>query len=125
MGTPAEFMQAYEAATNSHELDKLLPLIAEDAIYLFSDQSCHIGKEAIAEAIQCNFDAIKAETYRIHDLKWLVRSDDIAACVYTFEWSGEIDGRPASGRGRGTTMLKRYHGLWRVAHEHLSHGGLD
>ncbi len=35
---------------------------------------------------------------------------------------GEIDGVPASGRGRGTSVLKRVNGEWRIVHENLSQG---
>lgn len=121
---PTEFMRAYEAATNAHDLAGTLGLIADDAIYLFSDRSSHIGKKAIGEALEANFNSISSETYRIHEIRWLAAAQEIAACVYRFEWSGEIDGKPASGSGRGTTVLRRIEGNWRVAHEHLSRGGL-
>ena len=121
--SPTDFMKAYELATNSHDLDAVLNLIASDAIYFFSDRSAHVGKTAIRRAIQTNFEAIEAEVYRISHLKWLARSDDVAACVYEFEWSGRIDGKPASGGGRGTTVIRRVEEQWKVVHEHLSGGG--
>lgn len=122
--SPTEFMRAYEAATNTHDLEGTLALIADDAVYLFSDESSHVGKAAIRAALRANFDAISNETYRIHDLRWLAASDEVAACIYSFDWSGEIDGKPAGGAGRGTSVLRRVAGDWRVVHEHLSHGGL-
>jgi uncharacterized protein (TIGR02246 family) len=124
MVSPTEFMHAYEAATNGHDLEGTLALIADDAVYLFSDQSSHVGKDAIRAVLQANFNAIRNEAYRIHDLRWLAASEEVAACVYTFDWSGEIDGKPASGSGRGTSVLRRVDSNWRVAHEHLSKGGL-
>ena len=120
--SPTEFMQEYESAANRHDLEAMLDMIADDAIFWFSDGSVHIGKDAIARAIQSNFDAIKNEDYRITDLSWLTSSDDIAACVYEFHWSGEVAGKPASGGGRGTSLLKPINGQWRLAHEHLSPG---
>ncbi|MGO9234611.1 MAG: nuclear transport factor 2 family protein [Methylocella sp.] len=54
----------------------------------------------------------------------MAASEEVAACVYEFGWSGEIDGQPASGSGCGTTVLRRIEGTWRVAHEHLSRGRL-
>jgi uncharacterized protein (TIGR02246 family) len=122
--SPTEFMRAYEAAANRHDLQATLDLIGEDAIYLFSDQSSHVGKQAIRRAIQTNFDAIKAETYRIEHLRWLASSDSVAACVYEFYWRGEVDGKPAEGQGRGTSVLKRVDGNWQIVHEHLSRGYL-
>lgn len=124
MMSPAEFMRAYEAATNAHDLGATLELIADDAVYLFSDQTAHVGKGATGEVLRANFASIRNETYRISEPSWLASSEEIAACVYEFAWSGEIDGRPASGRGRGTSVLRRVDGNWRVAHEHLSAGGL-
>lgn len=117
-------MQAYESATAAHDLEGTLALIADDAVYLFSNESSHVGKEAIRRALEANFAAIKAEEYRIQGLRWLAVSGDVAACVYEYVWSGEIGGEPASGRGRGTSVIKRSQGAWRVAHEHLSRGRL-
>ena len=122
--SPADFMRLYEAAANAHDLEAILNLIADDAVFLFSDGSAHIGKAAVKKAIQANFDAIKNETYRISQITWLGQSDGFAACVYGFEWSGTIEGKPAGGAGRGTTVLTRVDGNWRVVHEHLSRGGL-
>ena len=122
--SPSEFMRAYEAAANAHDAASIMELIADDAVYLFSDQSSYFGKEAIRKAIEANFDAIKNEIYGIRNLNWVAVSEEVAACVYEFDWSGEIDGSPAAGHGRGTTVLRRIDGHWRVAHEHLSRGRL-
>ena len=59
------FMKAYERATNSHDLEATLALIDEEAIYLFSDESVHVGRAAIGQAMQRNFDLIQDETYSI------------------------------------------------------------
>jgi ketosteroid isomerase-like protein len=122
--SPEEFMCEYEATANTHDLEATLALIAEDAVYLFSNESSHVGKDTIRKAIQRNFDTIKAEKYAIHDLIWLAQSDDVAVCIYEFDWSGEIHGKLASGGGRGTTVIQRAVGRWRVVHEHLSRGRL-
>jgi ketosteroid isomerase-like protein len=122
--SPDEFMRAYEAVLNAHDLDGTLALIADDAVFLFSNETSHIGKAAVAEAIRANFDAIRLETYRVSGLRWLAESGDAAACVYEFHWAGEIGGQAMSGGGRGTNVLRRVDGEWQVAHEHLSRGGL-
>lgn len=120
--SPSEFMRAYEAATASHDLERTLELIADDAVYWFSDGSTHHGKEAIAAALRKNFEAIKMEAYRIENLTWLAESEGVAAGIYGFAWSGQIGGVQRNGSGRGSTVLKRVVGGWRVAHEHLSAG---
>lgn len=120
--TPDEFMMAYERATNSHDVEATLSLIDERAVYLFSDETVYVGKQAIGKVLQRNFNLIENESYSIQNLKWLAISDGVAACVYDYSWSGAIDGEPASGHGRGTTVLRRTPDGWRVVHEHLSRG---
>jgi len=118
-------MIAYVRATNSHSLKATLALVDDDAVYLFSDESVHIGKRAIEKVIRRNFDLIKDESYSIDNLTWLVDSGEVAACVYDYSWSGTIDGEQVSGSGRGTTVLRRSPEGWRVVHEHLSKGKLN
>lgn len=122
--TPDDFMRRYEAATCAHDLVGTLELIADDAVYLFSDRTAHIGKPAIGDVLAANFASISNETYAIAGLRWLAVSDAVAVCVYEFRWSGEINGEAASGSGRGTSVLRGDGGRWLVAHEHLSSGGL-
>jgi ketosteroid isomerase-like protein len=121
---PAEFMRRYAENTDAHRLEATLMMIADDAVYLFSDGTSHIGKAAIADVLATNFAAIGDETYRIRDVRWLLSTDAAAACVYVFEWSGVIEGQMASGGGRGTSVLRRHGDSWLVLHEHLSKGGL-
>ena len=120
--TPDEFMRLYEQSTSAHDLEGTLRLIADDAVYLFSDQSSHLGKDAIRAALSRNFDSIKSERYWLSGLRWLAVDGDVAVCIYEFHWSGEIDGEPRSGSGRGTSALRRTKDGWQVAHEHLSAG---
>lgn len=120
--TPDEFMKRYEKATGSHDLEGTLQLIADDAIYFFSDTSSHVGKAAVRDVLSKNFDSIRNESYQLSGLRWLAANDDVAACVYEFSWSGEIDGEPRSGSGRGTSVLRRAETGWLVVHEHLSAG---
>lgn len=120
--TPDELMREYEQAANRHDLEGTLRLIDKDAVYLFSDGTTHAGKDAVERAIRRNFDAIQDEVYSIGNLTWLVKEAEAAACVYDFSWRGQINGRPASGSGRGTSVLRRSGGEWKVVHEHLSKG---
>jgi len=113
------FVHAYERATNSHDLTRLGPLIASDAVYWFSDGS-HRGREAILAAIGRTFATIRDEVYRIDDLEWIAHDDSHAVCRYRFAWHGVIDGRPGSGTGRGTNVLVDNAGSWQMLHEHLS-----
>jgi ketosteroid isomerase-like protein len=56
----------------------------------------------------------------ITDLEWVVLSAEYAVCRYRFGWTGVIDGQPGSGRGRGTNVVVKRDGGWKMLHEHLS-----
>lgn len=113
------FMRRYEQATNRHDFDQVAPLIADDASYWFTEGSYH-GIEAIRAAIERTFATIQDEVYRIEELEWVAVADDLAVCRYRFRWTGVVDGKPASGQGRGTNVVTRRHGVWKMRHEHLS-----
>jgi ketosteroid isomerase-like protein len=120
--TPAEFIREYESSTRTGGDERTLSLISDDAIYWFCDETSHVGIEAIEKAIRRNVDAIKDETYKISDATWIAETDDVAVCVYRFDWSGIVQGEPTSGFGRGTSVLECRDSRWLVVHEHLSKG---
>ena len=113
------FMREYEEANNSHDIDRVTPMIAPDATYWFTDGS-HDGLPQIAEAIRRTFSVIKDESYEINGLEWVVLAPEHAVCAYRFSWTGVVDGEPRSGHGRGTNVLVKHEGRWQVRHEHLS-----
>jgi ketosteroid isomerase-like protein len=114
-----QFMSEYERANNSHDIDRVTPLIADDATYWFSDGS-YRGLHEIAEAIQHTFSTIQNEVYEIEDVEWVVLTADTAVSRYRFKWKGVVKGEPCSGRGRGTNVVVKHDGLWKMQHEHLS-----
>ena len=113
------FMTEYEQANNSHDIDRVLPMIAEDATYWFSDGS-YRGLGEIKGAIERTFATIQDEVYEVSDLEWVVVADEYAACRYRFSWQGVVNGQVRSGQGRGTNLLVRRDGTWKMQHEHLS-----
>ena len=115
-------MQAYEKATRTHDLEGALALIADEAVYFFSNETVYADKAAIRQALARNFALIQQEAYSITNLIWLARSGKMAACIYDFAWSGVVGGKPASGSGRGTSVFQRKEDGWKVIHEHLSKG---
>ncbi|MBB6428966.1 YybH family protein [Algisphaera agarilytica] len=120
--TPEECLRQYETASRNHDLDALLELIHDDAVYWFSNGTSHVGKPAIARAIRHNFETIEGEDYRILDPCWLIENDGCAVCTYRYEWAGKINGESMSGAGRGTCVMQRRGESWMVVHEHLSQG---
>jgi len=109
------FVKEYEHALSTQDWNSVAPLIGEDAVVIFSNGFLHAGKEAIRAAYEHNFNTIKGEEYRIENVQWLVDTVDAAAYI----WTGVIDGRQASGSGRGTAVLVRKDDRWLLIGEQL------
>jgi ketosteroid isomerase-like protein len=112
------FLAAYKDALATQRWEAAAPLIHEDACFIFSEGT-YFGKAAIETAVRATFDFIQSEHYAIKHPVWIYVHDDSAACTYDFEWSGLIEGRLASGTGRGTTVVIRDADRWQIIHEHL------
>lgn len=97
--TPGDYKRELVARMNAKDLDGALELIADDAVYFWSNGSAMFGKAAIAAALKANFDTIGDDTYETNDVTWLVETDDVAACVFSFRWTGVVEGKAVSGRG--------------------------
>jgi len=120
--SPEEFMKEYELVNRAHDLARIRSLIADDALFWFSNGGAYPGIERIAQAIQHNFATIEDENYEIGPIRWLVRAETCAVCSYSFRWTGKVGGQPAQGSGRGTSVLEKRDGRWLMVHEHLSKG---
>ncbi|WP_069766326.1 nuclear transport factor 2 family protein [Streptomyces sp. LUP47B] len=115
----AAFIGEYERANNIHDISRVVPFIAEDAVYWFSDGS-HRGIEEIRSAIEKTFAGILDEVYEVRELEWPVLTADVAVCRYLFAWTGVVNGELRSGQGRGTNVIVRRDGKLKMLHEHLS-----
>ena len=114
-----DVLDAYEDRINRHDFDLLTDLIAPDATFWFSDGT-HVGIAAIREAFERTWQALADETYWLDQHEWIAEGDTAAACTYRFNWKATIGGKPSSGSGRGTTVLRRVDDRWWIVHEHLS-----
>lgn len=113
-------LKAYEDRINRHDFDLLADLIAPDATFWFSDGTHH-GIDAIRAAFEATWQVMgDSERYWLDQLDWIAEGDSAASCTYRFNWQTTMDGQPASGSGRGTTVLKRVGDRWWIVHEHLS-----
>ena len=91
---------------------------ADDAVCIFSEGT-FVGKATIEAAFRRTFAAIQDEHYEVKNERWTLLLPDAAACHYEFHWRGTVDGRPAQGGGRGTSVLRRCEDGWKIIHEHL------
>lgn len=114
-----EFITAYETGLASQNWAEVESLIHEDACVTFSSGTVHRGKDAVRRAFEGNFAAIADETYRISNVHWVRRGRECAIYLFAFDWTGLIDGKIASGGGRGTCVLVRESTSWQLLVEHL------
>ena len=116
---PEDFLSSYESALAAQDWGYVSPLIHEDACVTFSNGQVLRGKGAIQGAFEKNFALIQDEQYAISDIRWVKKTAEFAVCLYTFHWSGLINGESASGSGRGTSVLVWERGKWFLLTEHL------
>lgn len=114
-----DFLDLYERRTNTHDFEAVREFIDPDAVYWFSD-GVHEGIREIQQAFEQTWDAIRDEVYSIEDVRWLTVDGDSASCIYTFHWKGTVDGQVETGSGRGTCIVHRHEGSWKIVQEHLS-----
>lgn len=117
--TPQECLQEYERRANTHNFAEIAPLIADVAVYWFSDGS-YRGLVTIQQAFERTWSYISNERYTIENVHWLSIDEHTATCIYTFRWQGITPNGPAEGTGRGTNIFRKHGGQWQVIHEHLS-----
>jgi ketosteroid isomerase-like protein len=120
MMRPEDVLDLYETKIKLRSFDELAPLIADDAVFWFSDGS-HYGMDEIRAAFERTWRKVQDEVYWLENLRWVAVSDDAASCIYAFHWKGLWDGKAFEGKGRGTTVLRREADKWKIVHEHLSH----
>jgi len=117
--TPEEFLRSYESALATQSWQAVSPLIHQEACVTFSNGRVFMGKAEVQGAFERNFALIQEEQYSISSIYWLKKTDDFAVCLYSFHWSGLINGEPARGTGRGTAVLVTQQEHWLLLTEHL------
>lgn len=113
------FLEAYEKAANSRDFNTVAPFIADDAAFWFTN-GVFDGKENIREAFENTWRDIQNEEYAIADVRWIATNYWMSACTYRFKSDGIVDGKRQVYEGKGTNVLRRISGSWRIVHEHLS-----
>jgi ketosteroid isomerase-like protein len=113
------FLEAYEKAANRRDFANAMPLIADSAEFWFTNGTFK-GKAEIQKAFEDTWVTIKDETYTISNVQWVATNYWVSACTYIFKSDGMVDGKRQIYEGKGTNVLARLDGSWRVVHEHLS-----
>jgi ketosteroid isomerase-like protein len=97
--------------------------IADDVIsYEHTAPLVHAGVDAVRDVCQQGFDAMPDEfRWDIPDLHVIVR-DDIAVTWGLNSMRGRTpDGQVIESYSRGTRILQRTDGTWRMIHQHVSY----
>lgn len=116
---PEDFIRAYEQALGTQDWIEVEPLVHRDACVTFSSGVVHKGVTQVKAAFEKNFSSIKDEKYSISNVHWVMKNDATAVYLFDFHWSGMINGKPASGAGRGTSVIVRDGSKWKLLVEHL------
>lgn len=116
---PEDFIRAYEAALASQTWSQVEPLIHPEACVTFSNGTVHMGKAAVQKAFERNFTLIQDEKFSISNVHWVLKTAETAVYLFEFHWSGLMQGKPAQGAGRGSSVLIHADGRWQLLVEHL------
>ena len=116
---PEEFIRAYEQALATQDWRNVEPLVHNNVCVTFSNGTVHKGKTEVRIAFENNFSLIKDEEYSIANVHWVRIGSELAVYLFDFSWSGIIDERQAIGSGRGTSVLIKEDGKWKLLVEHL------
>ena len=120
--SPEQFIEGYEASLATQDWQIVSPYIHPDACVTFSSGDFFQGKAEVQKAYERNFRLIQDEHYAIFDLHWVRKMENYAVCIYGFRWQGLIEGKPARGSGRGTTIIIKEKEKWYLIAEHLGPG---
>ncbi len=116
------FLHEFEALAEREEFDLIREFIDENAYFRFNDGD-FVGRAAIQAAFEKTWrgdPTVKKARFYLTDIKVLTVDDKTATATYTYHWEGSQGDQGFSIRGRGTRVLLRHAGGFRIVHEHLS-----
>ncbi|MEP7135991.1 MAG: nuclear transport factor 2 family protein [Chloroflexota bacterium] len=116
---PEDFIRVYEQALASQDWGQVEPWMHAQACVTFSNGTVHKGKAEVQKAFEHNFALIRDENYSMTHVHWVLKNAETAVYLFEFRWSGIINGKPAQGAGRGTSVLIRQGNIWQLLIEHL------
>lgn len=114
------FISSYSAALKSKNWKNVAPIIANNALIIFSTGEVLKGKDAIQKAFTRNFELIKNDTYTIKNITWLFEKTDLASYFFDYEWSGMINKEKITKNGKGICTIQLINGHWQLIAEQLT-----
>jgi len=113
-----EFIKHYEKAISTQKWENVAALIHPDCVVTFTNGT-YKGKSEVKDIFTKNFALIKDETYAITNIHFVIERPDYAVFIFNYHWSGYINGKPAKGGGRGTSVIINSDQGWQLVSEHL------
>ncbi|MBL8348119.1 MAG: nuclear transport factor 2 family protein [Rubrivivax sp.] len=117
-----EFLNHFEALAAQEDFSLISALIDERAFFRFNDGD-FVGRAAIQAAFEKTWRAdptVKKARFYLSDIVVLSTDRRTATATYTYHWEGSQGAREFKIQGRGTRVLLREGGQFRILHEHLS-----
>ena len=117
-----DFLEAFERLAEREGFGLIREMVDEHAFFRFNDGD-FIGRPAIQAAKEQTWrgdPTIEKARFYLSNITVLTVDERTATATYTFNWEGSQGDRAFSVRGRGTRVLVRDGGTFRIVHEHLS-----
>lgn len=116
------FLQEFERLAELEEFPRIREMIDEHAYFRFNDGD-YVGRPAIQAAFERTWrgdPTVEKARFYLSDITVLTVDERTATATYTYNWEGSQGDQAFSVRGRGSRVLVRELGKFRIVHEHLS-----
>ena len=116
------FLNRFEELAEKEDFNLIRDMIHERAYFRFNDGD-YVGLQAIQAVFEKTWrgdPTVKKARFYLSDMVVLTTDHSTATATYTYNWEGSQGGREFAIRGRGTRVLLREDGQFRIIHEHLS-----
>ncbi len=117
-----QFLHHFEALAMKEDFSLLENMIDEHAYFRFNDGD-FVGRQAIQAAFEKTWrgdPTVRKSSFHLSEIVVLTTDSASASATYTYTWEGAQGGRAFKVQGRGTRVLARDDGRFRIVHEHLS-----
>lgn len=79
----ATTLSSYVEKLNTHSWDQIAPFVAEDAVFIFTEDT-FVGKAAAKASFEKTFKLIQNEVFSVNDVTWTAVTESMASCHYEF-----------------------------------------
>ena len=105
------------------DIKAALARLTDEVVFFYSNGATIVGKDAFSALMTTSWKVVENDEYQSAESTWVAQTDDAAAVVYSFAWSGTARGTEIGANGRVAQAFSRQpDGSCRVTHEHLSNG---